>query len=218
MSPSKSAKRPTRASRGGRGALIALVVGAVVVLAAIIAVVATRSDNASAGPQTYPVTVTGTPLPTFPDPPAADPAVGHKAPTLTGQSLFDGSPLTIAPDGKPKLVVFVAHWCPHCQRDVPIMVQWMASGQKPADLEVVAVATGTSSNAPNYPPSSWLKRENWPTPVLADSSNYDAAKAYGLPGYPFLTLLGPDGTVKARTSGEFTAVQLQQFVTTGLAS
>jgi hypothetical protein len=52
---------------------------------------------------------------------------------------------------------------------------------------------------------------------MADSSNYAAAQAYGLPGYPFVTIFGPDGTVKARTSGQFTLQQLQQFVSSALA-
>jgi thiol-disulfide isomerase/thioredoxin len=198
--------------------LIALVIAAVVVVVAVVAIVVTRSDNASAGPQTYPVQVTGTPLPTYPDPPAVDPAVGKVVPTLKGQSLFDGSPMTIAPDGKKHLVAFVAHWCPHCQRDVPIMVQWMASGKKPADLQVEAVATGTNDTLPNYPPSSWLKKADWPTPVMADSSDFTAANAYGLPSYPFLVLFGPDGTVKARTTGEFTEAQLEDFVSKALAA
>ena len=31
---------------------------------------------------------------------------------------FDGTPVEIAPDGKAKLVVFLAHWCPHCRAEV----------------------------------------------------------------------------------------------------
>jgi hypothetical protein len=58
---------PAASKRSGRGALIALGIAAVVVIAAVIAVVATRSDDASAGPQTFPVQVTGTPLPADPD-------------------------------------------------------------------------------------------------------------------------------------------------------
>src|SRR5947207_1689694 len=94
------------AKRSGRGALIALGIAA-----AVIAVVATRSDDASAGPQTYPVQVSGTPLATYPEQAGGtDAAIGQTAPTLTGQSLFDGSPVTITPGGgSPQLIVFVAH-------------------------------------------------------------------------------------------------------------
>jgi thiol-disulfide isomerase/thioredoxin len=181
-------------------------------------VLVTRSDDSSAGPQTFPVQISGPPIPSLPNPPTADPAFGMIAPTLTGQSLFDGSPLTIAPNGKPRLVVFVAHWCPHCQREVPVLVDWMASSQKPADLDVVAVSTAYNQANVNKPASDWLQRENWPTPVLADSDSDSAAQAYGLSAFPYLVVLGPDGTVKARATGEMTAEQLTAFVTKGLGA
>ena len=193
-----------------RGPLIALIVAAVVVVSAAVAVAVTRARD-DVGPQTFPVTVTGGALP---PPPAsgADPAVGTKVPVLTGQSLFDGSPLTIKPSGRETLVVFVAHWCPHCRREVPLLVRWMASGQKPASIDVVAVSTAVSKDLPNYPPSTWLKDAKWPTPVMADDNDQHAATAYGLPGYPYLVLVGADGTVKARASGELTVDQLNALV------
>ena len=224
---SSQTKKPMRKGpppkRSGSGTYVALIVGAIVVVVAVIAVLVTRSgdtsnNSAAAGPQTYPVTVTGQPLVKMPDS-GTDAAIGKVAPTLTGQSLFDGSPLTIAPgDGRAKLVVFVAHWCPHCQREVPLLVQWMSSGQKPADLDVVAVSTANGLSDQNSPASAWLQRENWPTPVLADSTDNVAAQAYGLPGYPYLVVLGPDGTVKARTSGEISLADLNTFVTNALGS
>ena len=190
------------------------------VVIAVVAIVVTRSGDASAGPQTYPVQVTGSPLPQQPqDASAADPAIGKVPPTLTGQSLFDGTPLTITPGGgKPQMIVFVAHWCPHCQREVPVLVQWMASGQMPADLQVTAVSTSYNQSPENSPASTWLKGKNWPTPVMADSNDNTAADAYGLTYFPYLVVLGPDGTVKARTSGELTPDQLTAFVNKALAS
>jgi thiol-disulfide isomerase/thioredoxin len=192
----------------------------VVVVIAVIAIVVTRSDDAAAGPQTYPVQVTGTPLPQLPDSASTpDPAIGQLPPTLTGQSLFDGTPMTIKPGGgAPQLIVFFAHWCPHCQREVPVLVQWMASGQKPADLQVTGVSTAYNQSPENSPASAWLKRVNWPAPVMADSSNDTAADAYGLTAFPYLVVLGPDGTVKGRTTGELTSDQLTSFVNKALAS
>ena len=47
---------------------------------------------------------------------AEDPAVGMTIPTVTGTD-FDGNDITITgDDGKAKVIVFVAHWCPHCQK------------------------------------------------------------------------------------------------------
>jgi cytochrome c biogenesis protein CcmG/thiol:disulfide interchange protein DsbE len=195
----------------GRGPLIALVVAAVVVVSAAVAVAVTRNSD-DAGPQTFPVAVTGTPLPQFPKS-GTDTAVGRTIPTLTGRSLFDGSPLTIKSTGRKLLVVMLAHWCPHCRKEVPVLVQWLASNQKPAAL-VMAVSTGVSKSLPNYPPSQWLKDAHWPAPVLADSSGDDAASAYGLVYFPYLVLVGPDGKVLARTTGELTVDQLNAFVAT----
>ena len=35
-------------------------------------------------------------------------------------------------------------------------------------VDVTAVATGTNPGYPNYPPSSWLEKVNWPYKVLAE--------------------------------------------------
>ena len=102
--------------------------------------------------------------------------------------------------------------------EVPVLVQWMASGQKPADLQVTAVSTAYNESSENSPATAWLKRENWPTPVMPDSSNNTAADAYGLTAFPYLVVLGPDGTVKGRTTGELTPDQLTSFVNKALAS
>jgi thiol-disulfide isomerase/thioredoxin len=127
---------------------------------------------------------------------------------------FDGTPVEIAPDGTAKLVVFLAHWCPHCQAEVPRLVDWMAGGGVPEGVEVVAVATATSPSRDNYPPSAWLEREGWPSPVLVDSATYDAATAYGLPSFPYFVALDADGNVTARASGELTTAQLDALVRT----
>jgi hypothetical protein len=58
--------------------------------------------------QIRPVTVTGTALPLFPDA-GADPAVGMAMPELEGAS-FDGSAVSITNDGRPKVILFLAHW------------------------------------------------------------------------------------------------------------
>jgi thiol-disulfide isomerase/thioredoxin len=193
-------------------------VGAIVVVAAIIAVVASSggSDKKAVVPagvkQTRPVTVTGTPLPTFAGNP--DPAVGQKAPTLHGKS-FDGKPVAVTP-GRPTLVLFVAHWCPHCQREVPLLAKYLKAHPLPAGLDMVTVATATSSADPNYPPSAWLARSHWPTPVMADSASGTAANAYGLPAFPYFVALDSSGKVVGRTSGEITTDQFAKLATGAL--
>jgi thiol-disulfide isomerase/thioredoxin len=132
---------------------------------------------------------------------ARDPEIGKTAPTLTGQG-FDGQPVTIGGPGTPRVVVFVAHWCPHCRREVPRIVKLAKQG-KLAGIEVDTVTTGTSSDAPNYPPSKWLAREKWPfTNVLNDDADQQAMRAYGGTAYPYFVLLDAQGNVVGRASGE----------------
>ena len=152
--------------------------------------------------------VEGRPLATF-DESGKDPAIGRRAPVLVGTD-FSGRPIRIGPGALPKLVLFVAHWCPHCRREVPILSKWIASGKAPKGVDIVTVATATNPNSPNYPPSRWLQREKWTPPVMADSTSDDAAQAFGLDAYPFFTLLRADGTVVARTSGEVSVNDLSK--------
>lgn len=175
----------------------------VVVIAIVVAVVAGGgSDSADATKyETAPLKVTGSPLPRFDDSLSTDPAVGEEIPTLQGKSVFDGSPVTVEPNGKPQAVVFVAHWCPHCQAEVPRIVSLAKQGVFDG-IDVTAVATGTNTQADNYPPSAWMKREDWPFPVMADNPSGAAATAYGLSAYPFFVLVDADGKVAGRGSGE----------------
>jgi thiol-disulfide isomerase/thioredoxin len=142
--------------------------------------------------------------------PDNDPARGKIAPVLNGFS-FDGAPLTVAPTGKPMLVVFLAHWCSHCNAEVPRLIEWKNSGTMPADMEVFGVSTGARDDAPNWPPSQWVVDKGWPWPVMADSEDQNAALAFGVSGYPGLLLLDGDGKVLARRSGEASIEELKAW-------
>ncbi|MGH8872730.1 MAG: TlpA family protein disulfide reductase, partial [Acidimicrobiia bacterium] len=86
-------------------------------------------------------TVEGDPLPMFTSG-AQDAAVGLPAPTVTGAD-WEGNPVSIEPDGSPKIVLFLAHWCPHCQNEVPVVQDWVDAGNLPDDVELISVATST---------------------------------------------------------------------------
>ena len=166
---------------------------------------ATGTLTAAAVANDTPVTVTGSALTPLPDA-GTDPAVGTAMPTLTGTGL-DGEPLTVPTSGRPTMIMFVAHWCPHCQAEVPVVQQWVDDGGLPAGVDLVTVSTAADSRRPNYPPSAWLDAEGWTAPVLVDGDN-SAAEATGLTAFPFFVAVGADGTVVGRTSGELTTAQL----------
>jgi cytochrome c biogenesis protein CcmG, thiol:disulfide interchange protein DsbE len=222
--------RPSPASGGGgssssrRGVLIGVAIALLVVVALVIAIVASGGDDGDGGDggggasvqgEQQPVVIDGTPLPEL----AAgdDAAIGMTPPTLQGAS-FDGSPLEIIPGGTDKMVVFLAHWCPHCNAEVPVLVEWQEKGRVPEGLDVIGVATASDESAPNYPPSKWLEGLGWPWPALADSSENEAAQAYGVNVFPFFVIVGEDGTVKGRFSGEMGLDDLDQAVRDALGT
>jgi thiol-disulfide isomerase/thioredoxin len=169
-----------------------------------------------AAQQTRAVMVTGGSLANFTGK-GTDKALGATPPTLAGAN-FTGTPVTITPGtGGPMMVVFVAHWCPHCRAEVPRLVSWIAGGTPPANLQIFAVSTAVDQKSPNYPPSSWLAKEQWPKPVLADDDQGSAAQAWGLPGFPYFVLVGADGKVKLRLSGEIAAGDLTKRINQALA-
>lgn len=190
-------------------AIVAGVV-AVVVLALVLSGGGKSKSKSGGGEISKKVTVDGAALPEF-KASVDDPAIGEPAPKLVGNN-FAGAPVTLGgASGKQQIVVFFAHWCPHCQREVPIIVS-LAKGGTFKGVELGGVSTGTTDQAPNYPPSDWLQRVGWPAPVLVDTANQTAAKAYGLTGYPYLVFVNADGTVAGRWSGEMPEENLQAVV------
>lgn len=167
--------------------------------------------------ENQPVTVTGQVL----DPlgsSGADVSLGAPAPALAGFS-FDGTPIGITPgDGTPYMIVFLAHWCPHCNAEVPRLVEWNDRGLVPEGLKVVGVSTAVAADRPNYPPSQWIVDKQWPFTVMADSEAMDAAAAYGVDGFPFFVVVGADGAVKVRASGEQEIDAIDALVRGALAS
>jgi thiol-disulfide isomerase/thioredoxin len=211
-----------------------LVIGAtvlVVAVCALVAFLATRSDDDSSGSaaagsgaaaaadaeqETAAVTVTGEPLPEMPAATGSSPftssaddsAIGMAAPVLEGET-FDGSKVTIDPaDGTPRVIVFVAHWCPHCQKEVPLIQEWIDEGNLPEGVEVVFVSTSVNEGRPNYPPSAWIADEGITSEVLLDDDQSAAAADYGLTSFPYFVMTNGEGEVVARGSGE---IPMEQF-------
>ena len=158
-----------------------------------------------------PPVITGTPLPTFTGP-TDDPANGLAAPVVQGHD-HAGSPVAIEPNGRVQMVVFAAHWCPHCQREIPVIQDWVDGGGLPDDVDIVTVSTGITPTAPNYPPEAWFEREGWTSPVLVDETG-SVAQAYGLASYPYFVLLDGSGDVFARFVGEIPVAELERILAT----
>jgi cytochrome c biogenesis protein CcmG, thiol:disulfide interchange protein DsbE len=156
------------------------------------------------------VTVEGTALPQFAAD-AQDAAVGMDMPTVDAQT-FAGDGVKLGHDGRPKVIMFLAHWCPHCQADVRSVQAWIDSGADTGTVDLYAVSTWADPAKPNYPPSQWLDREGWTTTTVVDDEAGTVASAFGLSGTPMYVFVESDGTVQTRYSGELPIDQLQQAI------
>jgi thiol-disulfide isomerase/thioredoxin len=237
---SASAKVRAASSGGGRSTTwlwVGLVVLVVVIGVAAVAIAGSSSGSADGGGPSPSggtvvpngdleygsVEVSGTPIPAAAAT-GADPAVGMEIPTVTGET-FDGSPVTISPDGGSQVILGLAHWCPHCQREVPLLQEWLDENGMPSDVQLTAVATSNDPSRTNFPAGDWLRKEKWSVPTLLDDKvSADkvgtAGQALGVSGFPSFTVVGPDGTVVFRTSGEISMDQweaLLESARTGVA-
>ncbi len=211
--------------------------GVAVLLIGGIVFFATRGDDSTADgnspdtteqpgtsfPDSQPVTITGDALPAFDPEAAVDPAIGMEVPSLSGLN-FQGDEVVVDPaTNGPYMIVFLAHWCPHCNAEVPRLLDWKNSGAVPAQLNVLGVATAAAEGQANYPPVSWFSNKGWSWPVLVDEAlgagaAGKAAVAYGASGWPYFVIVGADGLVKARASGQQEVAKLQAIVDAALAS
>lgn len=188
-------KKPNRT-----GVYVGLALVVVVALGA--AILLSQPDENTVGmPLDATVTVSGESLPAFGGDPASDPAVGLVAPDLTGQD-FAGAEVAITNDGRPKVILFLAHWCSHCQREVPVLQSYADETGFPDTVDIYSVATSYNPTQPNWPPSSWLEREGWTFPALVDDPASTGFQAFGQGGFPYYVLIDASGQVALRMSGE----------------
>ena len=205
---SRSSSRPPGGGAGsGSNPLLKWMVIGVVVLVAVavgVGLLASRDAEQQAQfdvPQVSDVSIEGTPLPLF-DGREPDPAMERRAPAFAATT-FDGTAVSVLPgDGTAKVIGFFAHWCPHCQRELPRIAGWMADNELPPGVEVIAVSTAVDPGRPNYPPSAWFDEEQWPAVVVRDSAENEIGDAYGLRGFPYTVGIDADGRVVARVAGE----------------
>ena len=205
---SRRGSRPSgRDSDAGAKPLRAGIIIGVVVLVAVAAGVALLAGRdadqreQTGAAQVSDVSIEGEPLPRF-EGQEPDPAMERRAPAFAATT-FDGTEVSVRPgDGTAKVIGFFAHWCPHCQRELPRIAGWLANNQLPAGVEVIAVSTAVDSGRPNYPPSAWFEQEQWPAVAVRDSAENEIGEAYGLGGFPYTVGIDADGRVVARVAGE----------------
>lgn len=198
-------------SSGSKTGLIIGVVGGLVVLLLIVAVFL---GDEEVGAEYGEPEISGTALTLFPNSESIDfTAAGQVAPDVFGKN-YDDSVVTITNDGRAKAIVFLAHWCPHCQEEVPRVQAWLDGGGGVEGVDMYSVSSAINSGRSNYPGSTWLENENWTVPVVVDDKDNSVLTAYGSGGFPYWVFLNADGTVAVRTAGQLSIAQLEEILNT----
>lgn len=162
-------------------------------------------------PTTGSVTVTGKALVPYSSS-GRDPALGCLAPIIDGQN-FKGKPVRIGgPTKLPTMVIAGAHWCPHCNEEIPQVSAWLAQDGQGDSFTPVLLSTAVARGQSHYPPKLWVLAVSWTGAIMADSPSDQAAIALGVAAYPTFILLNADGTVFQRFSGQVQLNDLEDRV------
>ena len=150
-----------RSVEGGEGGSAGITINVWVIIVVVLALVTggviwaassgddktTSSDTAGTGvdltnlPVSQPISVVGDALSPYDVAQSPDPSVGLVAPLISGLD-FQGDAIAVDPSANgPYMIVFLAHWCPHCNAEVPRLLDWKGSGAVPTELNVIGVAT-----------------------------------------------------------------------------
>ena len=178
-----------------------IIAGAVVlVLGLAIAIgVTLSSEPVAAGLPEGEISVVGDSLPQYAGENDDNVALGLAAPTFSAPDQ-NSEIFQLEKNGNSKALLFLAHWCPHCQREVPVVQRFIDSNGVPPGIDVIAVATSIDRGRDNYPPQEWLEREGWSETQIYDLDR-EIGEAYGLNAFPYWGFLDKDLNVLARRTG-----------------
>lgn len=141
-------------------------------------------------------------LPPFEDS-SNDPAVlGQMAlASVSGPEYYTGAETSFAPtDGKARVWLVWAHWCPYCQAELPELTAWYpenATRFPNVELVTVTSAIDDSRGNPLYP---YLDQEQFSFPVLVDETG-EISQLFGTTAFPFYVVTDAEGTVVLRVAG-----------------
>lgn len=171
-------------------------------VAALDTQVSAALSTASASPTAIPTQGGDGSLPPFEDT-NNDPAVLGEMTIadVTGPEYYTGAEASFAPtDGKARVWLVWAHWCPYCQAELPELTSWYPeNADRFPNVELVTVTTAIDETRGNplYP---YLDENQFPFPVVVDNSG-ELSQLFGTTAFPFYIVTDAEGTVLLRVAG-----------------
>ncbi len=130
-----------------------------------------------------------------------DAALGMVLGEVAGIEYYTETELTVNPaDGTARAWLIWAHWCPHCQRELPPLSEWYAeNADQYPNVELISV-TSSIDPARGNPLEPYLDELQLPFPVIVDP-DLTLAEQFGLSAYPFWVFTAGDGSTLLRVAG-----------------
>ncbi len=117
------------------------------------------------------------------------------------------------PENSPTILLFVAHWCPHCQEELPEVIKWIETEDIiTKGVKIVLIVTGIDSTKQNYPPDEWLFNEQWKYPVIYDDNQNSIAEHFGVKYFPSWVFTENDGLIAFTHAGRIGIEELTQLI------
>ena len=141
-----------------------------------------------------------------------DTASGKISPTIKYKILGDDLVVNY-PENTPTILLFVAHWCPYCQEEIPEVIEWIQQDNViEKGVNVVLIVTSIDSGKSNYPPDEWLFNEKWQYPVIYDDEENKIAEHFGVSYFPSWVFTENDGMIAFTHAGKITREELSKLV------
>jgi thiol-disulfide isomerase/thioredoxin len=112
--------------------------------------------------------------------------------------------------GKPVVLAIWASWCPHCQKELPILAS--TQGAHPS-VTLVTVTTDFGAE-PGPTPAEYMRQHNLSFPVGLDDAQNTLLKGLGVQSFPTVYYVGSDGKIAETTAGEVDPATIDKYFST----
>lgn len=123
-------------------------------------------------------------------------------PDISGPEYYSGQQVDYpaGSNGKARVWLIWAHWCPHCQNELPDLNSWWPeNASRFPDIELVTVTSAIDDTRGN-PLEAYLDSSQFSFPVIVDESGAVSAK-FGTTAFPFWVVTDTEGRVVFRFAG-----------------
>lgn len=181
-------------------------------VAALNGQIAAAANAAGASPASMPTQGANGGLPPFQDS-TNDPAVlaGMTLATIGGPEYYSGTDVSYeATDGKARVWMVWAHWCPYCQTELFELEAWYPeNAARYPNVELITVSSAIDDTRGN-PLFAYLDAEQFPFPVIVDETDA-VSQLFGTTAFPFWVVTDAAGTVVLRVAGALDIASVDQL-------